>query len=188
MPPKKPPKPTAPEPEEVEPDEGPAIPVAVVEPEADEGTDEVQLVRTGFVRLRFGDTLIRLRRPFFGELKKIRLALEDAADAIADASEEAQLHAARLIEQSVAIDADENLSAVEKIQQRRELQHESRAAGRKVSEIAEEERLRWWATVVETIGVGDALPGVDELPSWILDPMLPNTVLTHWRSVPLGRG
>lgn len=179
------PKPAAPAPEIEE--EEPTVPVEAVEPDSGEGDDLVQLVRSGWVRLRWSDQLVRLRRPFLGELKTLRLALEDASDAISDASEDTQLIAARLIEEGKVIDAGEEGDVAERVKRRRALQRESRDAGRKLTELAEEERVKWWRLVIEMLSVDD-LPLDAELPSWIVDVNLPNTILQHWRSVPLGRG
>ena len=178
----------APPPEVVEPEpDTDLVPIGVVDPETDEGDDLVQLVRSGWVRFRWSGETIRLRRPFFGELKTLRLALEDASDAISDASEEIQLTAARLVEKGTALDADADIEAGERVKQRRALQRESRDAGRKLTDIAEEERLRWWALVFATLTTDDP-PDQESLPSWIVDVNLPNTVMQHWRSVPLARG
>src|SRR5690606_35919845 len=65
-------------------------PVEDAEPFDDEQTDTVQLVRTGWVRFRIGGELIRFRRPLFGELKRLRLALEDMSEAIGDLADETQ--------------------------------------------------------------------------------------------------
>lgn len=168
-------------------DPQPDVPVVATEPQEGEGTDAVELVRTGWVRLRWDDKTVRLRRPFFGELKRLRLALEDASDAIAERSEEVQVIGRQILTENTAND-EADTDELEKLEVRRELTKRSKIVGRELTAFSEEVRIDWWAQVAETLSADGPLPHPDELPSWIADPFLPNTVLQHWRSVPLDRG
>lgn len=159
------------------------------DPQHDEGEAvAVELVKSGWVRLRWGGTLVRLRRPFFGELKTIRLALEDAADEIADRSEKIQSIGRKLIEESQKNEEEDGRSDEERAKVRADLTRQSKHAARELTDFGEEQRIGWWRLVVGLVGVDGELPPDDRLPSWIADPSLPNTVLQHWRAVPLGRG
>lgn len=166
----------------------PTVPVTDADPQPDEGEAvAVELVKSGWVRLRWDGRTIRLRRPFFGELKSLRMALEDAADAIAEQSEEVQLIGREILAENSAND-EADVDDVERMRVRQELTKRSKIAGRALTAFSDEQRIAWWRTVVDVVGVDGALPEDDRLPSWIADPMLPNTVLQHWRSVPLDRG
>lgn len=170
-------------------DDNDGVGVDTDEPMGDEGqADAVILVRTGWVRLRFGDRQVRMRRPFFGELRSIRARLEDVADAIGERAEDSQVIAVRIMDESARIEADEKLTVEERVRARRALLGESKVAGRELTEFAEIERVKWWRYVVDLIGVDGELPPDEELPSWIAAPALPGKVLDHWRSAPLGRG
>lgn len=170
--------------------EDPTVPVSTDSaPQSDEGPAvQVELVKSGWVRLHWNDRTVRLRRPFFGELKRIRLALEDMADAIAERSDDVRESAAELVDANNAVDADESLDDAAKRRRRRELTNKSKVVARELTTFCDEQRIGWWREVVGIVGVDGALPEDDELPSWIADPYLPNEVLAHWRSVPLGRG
>lgn len=169
------------------PDDPPA-PVVEVDDEPGEDTDEVQLTRSGAVRLRFDGRVIRLRRPLFGELRTLRLALEDAGEAISDAAEDGAIIGARLVAEATGSE-ESDADPVDKVKRRREIQRESRAAARDLVDLGENERLRWWLLVIDTLASVDSDPVAEaDFPSWIIDHTLPNTVIQHWRSVPLGRG
>lgn len=150
-------------------------------PVVDETGDDVELSQTGLVRLRIDGTRYRLRRPFMGELKKLRLALEEVTEEIGDA--QITLHQVRAEVLASEPDDDEDPAAVAKWQ--REKRSLTRQAVNDLTELADKLRLEWWRGVFDEVSL-DGIP--DELPVWILDPDLPDQVVKHWRSVPLGHG
>jgi hypothetical protein len=167
----------------------PTTNVRETDPQPDEGDPvAVELVRTGWVRFRWDGQLVRLRRPFFGELKALRLSLEDVADQIGERSDELQALAQEIVAESERNDTDDDRDEDERRRVRRELTRKSKVAGRELTDFCDAARVGWWRSVVDLVGVDGELPDDDKLPSWIGDPQLPNTVLQHWRSVPLGRG
>lgn len=169
------------------PDDG-EMPVEEVGPGDGEGNDSVQLVRTGWVRFRFGETTVRLRRPFLGELRDLRMALEDTSDNISEQAEEAQLIAMELITEGERIDGDESIELADRVRQRRALTRRSTEGARKLNLFREQAMVGWIRLAAERLSVDGELPPDEELPSWFIDPRLPATLLEHWRNVPLGRG
>ena len=168
-----------------------SVPVVVTDPEGDEDEgDELQLAKNGWVRFRVNGERVRLRRPFLGELRDLRLALEDVQDQIGEAAEDVQLVGAEIVEKSVALEKDESLTAAQVVKARRKLSRESTAKGRALTLMAETLRIQWWERVFAALDVDKAKHAdpIVELPAWIVDPNLPGTVMQHWRDVPLARG
>jgi len=173
----------------VDPDEL-SVPVVVTDPEDDEDAgDELQLAKNGWVRFRVNGERYRLRRPFLGELRDLRLALEDVQDQIGEAAEDVQLIATEMMEKSQALEKDESATPAAVVKGRRKMQRESTAKGRELTLLAETLRIGWWERVFATLDVDKAnhTDPVD-LPAWIVDTNLPGQVLQHWRDVPLARG
>ena len=164
-----------------------SVPVVDADPEGDEVGDELHLVRTGWVRFVMNGERVRLRRPFMGELRDLRLALEDVQDQIGEAAEDVQLVGAEIMEKSQALEKDESLTPAQVVKARRKLQRESTVKGRELTDLAEGLRVGWWELVFKTLDV-DAAKHTVQFPAWIVDPNLPGTVIQHWRDVPLARG
>lgn len=161
------------------------------EPEGDEGGEAVQLVRTGWVRCTVGGSLYRLRPPFFGEFKRLRLSFEEIQDALAEQSEEVETIAARLIDEAEVMSKDESLDAAERQRRHRALRRESTVAGRKLTEFREGLMHAWWVDVFTVLCVDkpvDWLEDADRMPTWMTAAVLPSQLLQHWRAAPLGRG
>lgn len=168
----------------------PTAPVALVaadQADADEARELVELVGSGWVRMHIGGRRYRLRRPFFGELRTLRMLYAEVSDEISARSFEAQELGREIEAEGKAIDDDEGLDASARATQVRKLRARSLAAGRNLTDAAEDLRLGWWTAAFETLNV-DGVPGLEQWPGWIVDHTLPDKVLQHWRSAPLDRG
>lgn len=160
-----------------------------VEPSEAEPEEGLQFVRTGWVRFRWDGRVLRLRRPFLGELRELRLALEDLSDEIAERSEEIQAEGLRLAAEAEALE-ERGLAPAEAFEERAKIRTRSKQLARELTGFAEDRRLEWWARAFELLAVNEAEVPADagELPAYLLDNALPHRVLEHWRAVPLARG
>lgn len=155
------------------------------EPRPDDGDandERIELVRTGLVRVWIVGDRYRLRRPFFGEFRKLRMQLEDGNDEIQAASDDA-MRLARDLTQAAQGKAD--LPPDEWREWRRTAQDQSRQSGRKLTDLAEELRLEWWTTMWDLLTLDGRPP---DWPPWIVEPALQGRLVAHWRSSPQGRG
>src|SRR5688500_14604393 len=91
-----------------------AAPVVDAAPEADEGRELVELVGSGWVRMHIGGQRYRLRRPFFGELRKLRILAAEVADEISAASHETTQLGRRIEEHGKAVEDDLDLDPATK--------------------------------------------------------------------------
>lgn len=153
------------------------------EPADDETGDRVDYVRTGIIRVWIDGERYRLRRPFFGEFKRLRLAVEDMNDEIDELSQRSVTLGQQITAEAETHDRvkDPEAYAAWRVDSRRR----QREVGRKLTDTAEQLRIGWWEDVWATLGL-DERPA--DWPSWITNPDLPNRILTHWRMVPSGRG
>lgn len=169
--------------EEIEDDD--EMIVRDAEPAADDGAesgDTIELVRTGLVRMTLGGTRYRLRRPFFGEFKKLRLAVEDANDEINAAVDE-QMRVSRQAIAEVEEHKDDDPDAY--IAWRADVRKRQGAAGRALTDVADQLRFEWWVDMWKMLTLDDT---PDDFPAWITDPKIAGVLLGHWRSSPSGRG
>ncbi len=155
-------------------------------PETPDDEERIDLRPTGLIRIFVTDTKgkearYRLRRPFFGELKSMRLAMEHVVDEIDDLRERTMTEAKTLGEEAEAAAKNEGLedgerqATVDKLKRRgRELAHD-------LIDAADELRLEWWGGVFTTVSLDGVPP---ELPGWIVDPNLMQRVMQHWRTAP----
>ncbi len=158
---------------------------ATAEPEdGDDNNDRIELVRTGLVRVWFGGKRYRLRRPFFGEFRKIRTSLQDANDEIAEATDDA-LKVSREITDSAKDRNTDEMTPDAWVEWRKENRAKANTVNRQMADTAEDLRLSWWESTWDLLTL-DGRP--EDWPSWITDPNLANAVVSHWRSSPLGRG
>jgi len=163
----------------------PVAPVEAADPAADEARELVELVGSGWVRMYIGGRRYRLRRPFFGELRTLRTLHAENADEISGRSFQAQETGREIEAQGKALDAEEGLDPADKARQVQELRVRSLAVARQLTDDADDLRLEWWTKVFEVLNV-DGVP--DWWPGWIVDFRLPDKVVQHWRSAPLGPG
>lgn len=167
-------------------------PTDAAEPLGDEAGEDVQLVRTGWVRCTVAGQQYRLRPPFFGEFKRLRLSFEELQDALAEKSEESEIIAAELVEQAEALRTRKDVPAAERVRAMRSLRAASTDVARQLNTLREDQLHRWWADVFRTLCVDldriDWLDDADKMPAWMMAPLLPTKVQTHWRAAPLGRG
>jgi hypothetical protein len=153
-----------------------------VEPEPDDPGDVIELVRTGLVRITIGTDRFRLRRPFFGEFKDLRLAIEAVNDEVQAAVDESIL-----VSRQIAAENEEHADddPTEFIERRAENRKKTTASTRHLTEIVELRRVEWWDQMWDLLTL-DGRP--DQFPAWIIDPQISTTLLGHWRSSPSGRG
>jgi hypothetical protein len=153
------------------------------EPADDETGDRVDYVRTGIIRVWIDGERYRLRRPFFGEFKRFRLAVEDMNDEIDDLSQKSIALGQQITAEAETQDRakDPEGYAAWRVDSRRR----QREVGRNLTDTAEQLRIGWWEDVWATLALDERPP---DWPSWITNPELPNRILTHWRMVPSGRG
>lgn len=184
-----PPSPTTPE---TDPGLAPAslsgLPVAGDDfTEDDEPPGEwVELTQTGLVRLYGGDgRRWRLRRPFLGEFKRIRHAIEAMRDDLIDLSATTEI---AQLEVTDLDDLPDDAPAVERIERRASLRKRTYQLANEVSQAAETMRHDWWSDVFALVSMDGPLPDDDQLPTWIVDDLLPARVMAHWRSAPLAHG
>lgn len=164
------------------------IMVAVdTEPREDDGAavdDRVELVRTGLTRVWIAGERYRLRRPFFGEFKALRLALQDANDEIAEAVDETLAVARRMTDEQ----KDQNVEDLDPdgwVAWRREARKRTNEASRALADVTESLRVEWWEQAWNLLTLDSRPP---DWPSWVTDPNLHAAVIAHWRGSPLGRG
>lgn len=147
--------------------------------------DQVTLVKTGMVRIWIGGQRYRLRRPFFGELKTLRLALEGLQDEVNDKQVEILDLAAQLEQEANDLAADEDLTAKQRAAKLRQIRRRDRDAARKLTDLLEQLYPDWWAKVFEMLSV-DGKP--DDWPAWVTDVGFVQRLMQHWRQAPLAPG
>lgn len=151
---------------------------------------EVDLRPNGTVVCRINDPdgncrPIRLRRPFLGELRSIRSALDEVNDEtralFEDLGERGQ-------EIDVARQA-ENLEGDEARTRAREDRAKGLAMGRETAAQVDKLRIDWWRKVFDLLAMNGDLPGDDDvLPAWMVDTNAMGQVIGHFRTVPFGSG
>lgn len=150
----------------------------------DDESDDFATFGAGWAKCTIDGHEYKLRRPFIGELRDLRTALEAVEDEIAVARQKLERNTEQ-ITQAIVATADEPL---EKRQTRQEeLRLQSRESNHEVLETADSGRLGWWTTVFETLGVSRP-PVPPDWPAWMLDPDGPSKLVNHWRDSPLARG
>lgn len=173
---------TAPEPETA----------PLLEPAVDaEAGEQIQFVRTGWVRCTIQGTLYRLRPPFLKEFRKLRFALEEMADNLTDLQGTVEVAGIEIVEESAKVEANPDLSTSERVEARNTLRRRSREAARGLNQKREEEALAWFRLAFETLCVDDVsgwLDDFDKYPTWATSGMLPHDLIGHWRRAPLGPG
>ena len=164
---------------------------------------EIEFVHNGIIRFHFPTgteeiKVIRVRRPFLGELKSIRLELEDIRDelAVTAASTAAAGHAMReeATKLSDQLGAKE-ITPDEHAERLRELRARDRESAQIMDDMRDGLTLDWWRRIFQGVEQPsraalalDPVPDGDQFPAWILDPRLPQLVLNHWRHLPSGPG
>jgi len=154
-------------------------------------TDGLEFVTNGIIRFHFSEgKTVRVRRPFLGELKEIRLALQDAQDELAGLAASVTAEGRDLQAEATALSdrlQAKEVSNEDHAQELAEIRARDRSSAQKMDAAREEQTLGWWALVFSTLALDD-VPDAMHYPAWILDPGLPNRCLNHWRSVPSGPG
>ncbi len=168
-------------------DEAAARPV-VVDPDAeDPDGDSIEFVRTGIVRITVAGKRYRLRRPFFGELRTLRGAYQEAMDELGEASDEVKAKLAAIRAEYDATPEGERQAA--------EAKHTRtiRRVNRDLEAKQEAAYLAWWGQAFDMLAMEGHGPGAEEMPAWMASdtpgekPLIVE-VLNHWRSNPLARG
>lgn len=153
--------------------------------------DGPAFVHNGIIRFPMGADTVRVRRPFLGELRSLRLALQDVQDQIAERSRStgavgieyqrrAQENAQQLREGKISPEEHAELSAA--------LGAEDARTARELDDWREQVMLDWWRDHVFAPLALDPVPDQLGWPMWILDRTLPGKCLQHWRTVPTGPG
>lgn len=151
--------------------------------DGEENGDRMELVRTGLIRVYIGANRFRLRRPFFGEFKKLRLGVEDMNDEIDDLSNDSMRVARQIIAEAEAHDEKEDPDAY--FEWRAGTRRRQKESSRMLTNRAEELRIEWWTEMWKTLSMDGEPP---DIPAWVTSPEVPNMLLTHWRTAPSGRG
>lgn len=153
--------------------------------------DGPTFVHNGIIRFRMGERTVRVRRPFLGELKAIRLALQEVQDAITERSQDVarqgQAFIARGQEASKQL-ADKTIDADEHRRIVTEIAAEDQRVARELDDWREQLMLDWWRDAVFGSLALDDIPDQMQWPMWMLDRTLPGKCLGHWRTVPTGPG
>lgn len=167
--------------------QAPALPTVDAADDEEATPETVVLVRTGLIRMTIGGKRYRLRRPFFGEFKRIRLALEDLNDEVADARIDTQTIQRKTVAEGKALDDEGTLEddPDARAEWERTARKRARDASRTLLDTADRLREEFWTDVFATLSQ-DGTP--EQWPGWIGDPDLPGLVIEHWRATPLGRG
>lgn len=164
----------------------PAAPIE--EATGDEAAEGVDWVRTGWVRMRVRGTdgqihTHRLRAPLLREMKRHRLALENAEDEI-EVRRQALLRQA--LDTSDAMNEAKALPEPERSDKLAALARADRRNGQEFTEFAEETRIAWLAEVFGGPLAVDGAP--EDFPAYVVGPEFCAQLLAHWRTVPLAPG
>lgn len=175
----------------------------LVAPEDGEAEESISYVANGWIRCVIGGVRHRLRRPLFGELKKLRINLEAQQDELTALRQGIELSGNQRGKMVAALEAkmvavqgrmeteeltDELLAEHRALIERKHaLVAEATVDSRKLMHAADDLREVWFALVFETLGV-DTPKAPGDWPSWIADSNVPAEFMAHWRSVPLGHG
>lgn len=130
---------------------------------------------------------VRLRRPLFGEFKRLR----KAADAMNEAEEEAAVIQLAGLEEVRAVPPPEGAEPGSAALSRHNIEQtkKMRAINRAASEKIEKARYEWWTTAVTLLSIGGDLPKLDEVPAWLLvEEGVIARLFDHWMHRPLARG
>lgn len=173
------------------------IAAALTPPPFEPSPGALEFVNRGIIRFHFptasedDDRVIRVRRPFLGELKTIRLALAEIQDELAviaaSTSAAGQAMKAEATELSRQLGAEE-INPEEHVERLKDIRRRDREAAQQMDDARDDRTLDWWADVVFAQLALDEVPDRLEFPAWILDPRLPQQVLNHWRHIPSGPG
>src|SRR5690606_581232 len=153
----------------------------------DQPGEQISLVKTGLVRAWSGHPAkrYRLRRPFFGELKQLRLALEAVQDEIAEKQVKLMELAEQIETEAAELDSDETLTARQRDARLRRLRQRDRKASREHIDAVDDLHVGWWRQVFEMLSV-DGVP--DDMPAWATDGTFAQRIMQHWRQAPLAPG
>jgi len=167
--------------------------------------DSMETYGAGWAKAVVDGTTYRLRRPFMGEMRDLRLALEGLTDEVTlhtERSESARRRLQRIearartqlqAAQAKVMDGDEDAPTEDQIaeledqlmDQVHNTRTEDRQAGRTLIQIADDNRARWWTDVFTVLGLDGVPP---QWPSWFADPDGPHRMMQHWRQSPLAHG
>lgn len=160
----------------------------------DEGDDNIQFVKNGWVRIKAGGEEHRLRNLKFGQLKVLFTLLEEQQDLVTR-HRETCLRKENVLKKRLAETIDPMEECEEKWQAQADVAIQLRGIVRSIRDKADELRMEWWTRAfeianVQRSGETERSKGVvpREWPAWVADASLPTKLLEHWRSVPLGRG
>lgn len=166
--------------------------IPTIEPTEDEDTESIEYVRTGWIHVKIDGTLYRLRPVTMGNLRKLRTSLEDLIEIQRGKVHATQVKIRALTAQGRELDA---IAAADRTEENYyepvfKLRGEIKRLNLALGDDADDTRVQWFLQVFETLSVGqDGKPSIpDELGAWAANADLPDKWITHWRTVPLGRG
>lgn len=165
----------------------------LAEPEEDEFDEEIVFVRNGWIRVTIAGQLHKLRRPFLGELRDLDLSRESDQEALNQKNAEMRKRTDVLMARAREIEAEANQDDITP-QRKTELDAEAthlavqaNTESRAMIREANATRAAWWEQVFQVLTPPGYKPP-EQLPAWIGDVVLQQRVISHWQTVPLGRG
>jgi hypothetical protein len=167
--------------------------------------DSMETYGAGWAKAQINGATYRLRRPFMGEMRDLRLALEGLTDEVtlhtersesarrrlqrieARARTELQAAQAKVLAGDADAPTEDQIAELEDrlMGEVHNTRAEDRKAGRTLVQIADDNRARWWTDVFTVLGLDGVPP---QWPAWFADPDGPHRMMTHWRQNPLARG
>lgn len=155
----------------------------------------LEFVNNGIIRFHFptgkdDDLVVRVRRPFLGELKDIRLDLEAIQDELAVTAATVSAEGQAMREEATALAeklGSGEVTLEEHAEQLADIRRRDRDTARRMDDQREAKMLGWWSKIFGVLAL-DEVPDVMAYPAWILDARLPGRVLNHWRQIPSGPG
>lgn len=160
----------------------------------------IALISTGYIRFTINGEVSRLRPPHFGEHRHLRQLLETIYDEIEQHSLQTQITGVEIQAEFDALAADDQLppeqaklSEVERLQERARLRAKDKANAMALTHYTEDSLAGWWTKAWDMLlDQGPRPAWVDgdltEAPAWLMDSLLPQRVLTHWKQAPTVRG
>lgn len=159
--------------------------------------DGPTFVHNGIIRFPMGEQIVRVRRPFLGELKALRLALEQVQDDMRAESERVDAIGRGFMDEAREVQARHERKEITDDERTAELQRigeADRRTARALDDMREQKMLDWWSDHVFGPLALDPVPDQMQWPMWMLDggtrtrQSLVQKCLSHWRTTPTGPG
>lgn len=172
--------------------------IELVDPDEDElaHQDKIQFVKNGWIRGLIDGAPFKLRRPFLGELQALEQSKEGGMVDLSEESQAAMDDARNDLDLAKKIDDEARKLGTTAKDVRRKAELDSEATALAVKQMrrqqdigrhADDFRVQWWKEVFATLTPPGSSPP-EQVPSWVVDPMLMEQVVVHWRTAPLAYG